>query len=93
MKAKQLDIDKKKYKVIEQDNGNGNTTIRIIKRYGNCELCKVKEKKRKMFVLQDRRFVKTLVAKFYCNTCYNVMIEIINNVRTTYNQNKWYVGK
>ena len=53
---------------------------------------KVKEKKSKMSIIQVRRFVKTLVARFYCNTCYKVMQEIMNNVRTTYNQNKWYVG-
>ena len=93
MKKKQIEIDTKKYNVIEQENYNGNRTIKMIRIYGNCELCKGKEKKSKMFVIQDRRFVKTLVAKLYCNTCYNVMIEIINNVRTTYNQNKWYVGK
>ena len=92
MYKKQFKVDTKKYKVMEQEDDNGNITIKFIQRYSNCELCKVKEKKRKMSIIQDRRFVKTLVARFYCNTCYKVMMEIINNVRTTYNQNKWYVG-
>ena len=92
MYKEQIKIDKKKYKVIEQEDDNGNITIKVIERHGNCELCKVKEKKSKMSIIQDRRFVKTLVARFYCNTCYKVMQEIMNNVRTTYNQNKWYVG-
>ena len=92
MYKEKFKIDKKIYKVIEQDDGNGNITIRLVKRHSNCTLCKIKEKKSKMSIIQDRRFVKTLVAKFYCNTCYKVMQEIMNNVRTTYNQNKWYVG-
>ena len=92
MYKEQIKINKKKYKVIEQEDDNGNITIKVIERHGNCELCKVKEKKSKMSIIQDIRFVKTLVARFYCNTCYKVMQEIMNNVRTTYNQNKWYVG-
>ena len=92
MYKEQFKVDKKKYKVIEQDDGNGNVTIRLVKRHSNCTLCKLKEKKSKMHIIQDRRFVKTLVAKHYCNTCYKVMNEIMNNVITTYNQNKWYVG-
>ena len=92
MYKEQFKVDKKKYKVMEQDDGNGNITIRLVKRHSNCTLCKIKEKKSKMYIIQDRRFVKTLVANHYCNTCYKVMMEIINNVRTTYNQNKWYVG-
>ena len=92
MYKEQFKVNKKKYKVMEQDDGNGNVTIKVMERHSNCELCKVKEKKSKMHIIQDRRFVKTLVAKHYCNTCYKVMMEIINNVITTYNQNKWYVG-
>ena len=93
MNKKQIEIDTKKYNVIEQENYNGNRTIKMIRIYGNCELCKVKEKRSNMSIIQDRRFVNTLVARLYCYSCYKTMIEIMNNVRTTYNQNKWYVGK
>ena len=47
MYKEQIKIDKKKYKVIEQEDDNGNITIKVIERYDNCELCKVKEKKSK----------------------------------------------
>ena len=92
MYKEQFKVDKKKYKVVEQDDGNGNITIKVMERHSNCTLCKIKEKKSKMYIIQDRRFVKSLVAKHYFNTCYKVIMDIINNLRTRYNQNKWYVG-
>ena len=81
MYKEQFKVDKKKYKVVEQDDGNGNITIKVMERHSNCTLCKIKEQKSKMYIIQDRRFVKTLVAKHYCNTCYKVMMEIIEYLR------------
>ena len=93
MNYHQIKINNEKYKVTKTTNGNGNTTIKVRQRYRSCELCKRKVNAKKLYWLQDRRFVITLIAKPYCKACATTMKEIMNNVRTTYNQNKWYVGK